>query len=495
MTPLLIIALLTAAPTKPELERTVRDRFEAVGRTSPPIDPVLSRAADELARRALSHGVEDAASLLRVTAALSRQHGWDPNPVVVAIRASTDALGDQLKKQDLGAEPTTHVGVGLAVGPERSAVVILLARRRIELSPFPRAHPKPSSGQRLCGVLATGLETAELFVTRPQGAVERLPMPASGEARCASVDFPTPGRHAVEVLGTGPRGPEVAALFFVDVGAVRAEQEDPLPEPKDLVAARAVLLLRVNALRLQMGVAAVQTDPQLEAVAQAWAQRLADEGFFSHVAPDGTTLKERLSSAGYKFSAAGENLGLSSGPLAAHFGIEHSPGHRNNLLEPGHRRLGLGLATRPDGLQVLVEVLAAPVELVEEKDPLGSVYASIAAERKRKRLPALTPSPVLEGLAQAHVREALARDLPRAELPGRPRLSERAFELIDELASVSVDVLVADTPRLASDSKNLGTATNRLVGVGLVKGDSVRFGAGRYWIVVIYGVRRAGSGE
>lgn len=498
MTPLLLLSLLAAAPTRGDLERTVRDRFEAVGRTSPPIDATLSRAADELARRALAHGVENAASLLHVTAALSRQRGWDPNPVVVALRASSDVLGAELQKQDLGSEPTTHVGVGLAVGPERSAAIILLARRRIELAPFPRAFPKPVLSQRLCGVLAEGLDSAELFITRPQGAVERIPMPVpsgvegpvSADSRCASLDFSTPGRHAVEVLASGARGPEVAALFFVDVGAVRAEAEDALPEPKDAQSARAVLLLRINALRLQMGLVPVQPDAELEAVAQAWAQRLADENFFSHVAPDGATLKQRLTNSGYKFSAAGENLGLSSGPLAAHFGIEHSPGHRNNLLEPGHRRLGLGLATRSDGLQVLVEVLAAPLQIAEEKDPLASVYASIAAERKRRKLPALATSAVLEGLAQAHVREALAKDLPKADLPGRPRLHQRAFELVEELSAVSVDVLVADAPRLGSESKNLATAGNRLVGVGLVKGDSPRFGPGRYWIVVIYGVPR-----
>lgn len=488
MTSLVVLALLSAAPTKAELERTVRDRFEAVGRTAPPIDAGLSRAADELARRALGHGVEDAASLLRVTAALSRQQAWDPNPVVVALRASTDSIGAELQRQDLGSEPSTHVGVGLAVGPERSAVIVLLARRRIELAPFPRAFSKPTGPQRLCGVLAGGLDSAELFVTRPQGAVERIAMPAAGASRCASVAFDSPGRHAVEVLGSGPRGPEVCALFFVDVGVVRAEEEDALPEPKDAVTARAVLLTRINALRLQMGVAPVQPDAELEAVAQAWAGRLADEGFFSHVSPEGTNLKQRLTNAGYKFSAAGENLGLSSGPLAAHFGIEHSPGHRNNLLEPGHRRLGLGLATRSDGLQVLVEVLAQPLEAVEEKDPLGSVYASINAERKKKKLPALVPSPVLEGLAQAHVREALARDVPKAELPGRPRLADRAFELMDELSGVSVDVMVADAPKVGGESKNLSTAGNRTVGVGLVKGDSPRFGEGRYWIVVIYGV-------
>jgi uncharacterized protein YkwD len=488
MTSLLLLSLLAAAPTKPDLERTVRDRFEAVGRSTPPIDPALSRAADELARRALSHGVEDAASLLRVTAALSRQGAWDPNPVVVALRAGTEQLEKELEKQDLGAEPTSHVGVGLALGPERSAVILLLARRRIELQPFARAHAKPAKEQRLCGTLADGLTGAELFVTRPQGAVERLPM-AGNATRCATLDFLAPGRHAVEVLASGPRGPEVAALFFVDVGHVRADAEDALPEPEDAKSARAVLLTRINALRMQMGLQPVQHDVELQAVAQAWAERLADENFFSHVAPDGTTLKQRLQASGYKYVAAGENLGLSSGPLAAHFGIEHSPGHRNNLLEPGHRALGLGLARRADGLQVLVEVLAQKGSSTEEKDPLAAVYASISAERKRRKLQPLTPSPLLEGLAQTHARAALDKELPKAELPGRPKLHEKAFELVDDLSSVSVDVVVADSPKLASESKNLGAVDNSVVGVGLVRGDSAKYGPDRYWIVVIYGAR------
>lgn len=490
MTSVLLLTLLCAAPApaKSELEHTVRDRFEAVGRTAPPIDAALSAAADELARRALSHGVEDAASLLRVTAAISRQRAWEPSPVIVGLRASTHKILGDLQKQDLGSEPTTHVGVGLAVGEDVSAVVILLARRRIELAPFPHAHAKPVSNQRLCGVLGEGLNTAELFVTRPAGAVERVPMSPSGASRCGAIDFSSPGRHAVEVLASGPRGPEVAALFFVDVGAVQAEEGDAVTEPRDVASARAMLLLRINALRLQMGLLPLQLDAALDGVAQAWAQRLADEGFFSHVAPDGTVLTQRLNDAGYAYASAGENLGLSSGPLAAHFGIEHSPGHRDNLLGPHYRKLGLGLATRPDGLQVLVEVLAqAPVE---EKDPIASLYASIAAERKRKKLPALVTNSVLEGLAQAHVREALEKDTPKADLPGRPRLSERAFELMDDLNGVSVDVAVAETPRLGGESKNLSAAGNRMVGVGLVKGDSPRFGRGRYWIVVIYGSPR-----
>lgn len=486
MTSLLLAVLIAAAPTKPAVERTVRERFEAVGRTAPEQDAALSRAADELAQHALKNGVADAAGLLRVTAAISRQGAWDPNPVVIAIRAGGEQLLGELAKQDLGSEPSTHVGVGFASSAERSAVIILLAQRHVELTPFPRVHAKPVGAQRLCMKPGAGISSVEIFVTRPQGAVERLQTQRAGELSCASPDFQQNGRHVVEALATGPRGPEVVALFFVDVGAVKASADESLPEPGTDDAARAALLVRTNALRLQHGSQALQMDTSLQSVAQLWADRLAREGFFSHVAPDGSTLRERLTESGYRFATAGENLGLSSGALAAHFGIEHSPGHRNNLLEPRHRRVGFGLATRPDGLRVLVELFANPLE--DEKDPLGSLYSSIADERKRRKLPPLKVSPVLEALAQEHARTALKKDLPKAQLPGVRPLHDRAFEAMEDLASVSVDIFVADSARVGSDSKNLVNAANRVVGVGIAKGNSERYGDGRYWIVVLYGV-------
>ncbi len=488
--PLLMTTLLTLAPTKGQLERVVRDRFEAVGRNAPPVDPALSRAADELAQRALEHGVEDAASLLHVTAALSRQLSWDPSPVVVALRASTGSLSIELKKQELTKDPSTHMGVGLAIGVERSALIVLLARRRIELAPFARRYPKPVTATRLCGQLPEGLHEAEVFVTRPDGAVDRMPMSSTKNSKCASLGFLSNGRHAVEVLGSGPRGPEVVALFFVDVGTVKNEAEDAAPEPESASTVRADLLARINALRTQMGRVPVQPDEALEAVAQAWAQRLAQEGFFSHVAPDGSTLKQRLAKSGYAFSAAGENLGLSTGPLAAHFGIEHSPGHRNNILEAGHRRLGLGLATRADGLSVLVEIFARPPDDPTPTDPLASIYQSIAAVRKRHHLSQLERNLTLEKIAQAHVLEALKAESPKANLEGRPSVHEQAFEEIERLAAVSVDVLVTDAPSISAQSQNLARLENRLVGVGVTQGDSRRYGPGRYWIVVVYGVPR-----
>ncbi len=486
----LVLCLLAAVPSQSALERAVRDRFESVGRTAPPVDPSLSQAAAELAKWALHHGVEEATELLRVTAALSKQNAWDPNPIIVALRASNHVLASEFSKQDFGIEPTTHQGIGVAIGPERSAIIVILAKRRIDLSHFPRRFLKPSSGQRLCGTLDDSLRSAEVFITRPDGTVDLIPMEETERRVCASSDFQHSGRHTVEILASGPRGPEVAALFFVDVGDASGKTEPVAfdDEPVGKSGLATALLQRINALRLRMGVPPVQADVRLDGVAQAWADRLAAEGFFSHIAPDGNTLKQRLAGAGYAFGAAGENLGLSSGVLSAHFGIEHSPGHRRNLIEPNHRRLGIGMATRKDGLQVLVEVLATPVA-PEERDPLGSLYASIHEERKRRKLPALRFQPALESLAMEHAKRALAADVPKAQLPNETTPHARAFALVDDLTSLSIDVFVSDTPQVVA-SKNVATRENTVVGVGLVRGSSARYGQDRYWVVVMYGITK-----
>lgn len=486
----LSVLVVTAVPSDEQVLKVVQDDFERAGRATPLIDPALGQAARQIAERAITQGVEDAASLLRVTAAVSRNGGWDPNPVTVVLRGDTGQLLGTLKANPLAREPISLVGVGVAQLEDRGALAVLLARRRVDLAPFPHAFPRPPPGpQRLCGQLREPLSKTEVYITRPRGEVDRVPMTLSGGLSCASLRFPTIGRHTVELLATGPAGPEVAALFFVDVGvAPQSDEGLSFAEPTTHPEARAELLNRVNALRAQLGASALLADRALDQVAEAWAQRLASENFFAHVAPEGSDLKARLRAAGYRFSAAGENLGLSSGPLAAHFGIEHSPGHRRNLLEKDHQRLGVGLAKRADGMTVLVEVLARPakVDAAAVADPITAVYDAIQAERRRRHLAPLSPNPILEALAQQHARAAWEQRTPKAELPGRRRIHDRVFEALEEAKTVAVDLFITENPRLTIDSKSLASPSTTMVGVGIVRGDPTENGAPSYWIVMIY---------
>ena len=294
---------------------------------------------------------------------------------------------------------------------------------------------------------------------------------------CAPIGLSTQGRYAIEVLGTGPSGPEVAALFSVDVGDVLPKTDNASPnapraapsspaEPNSLVEARAALLLRINGLRAANGVASVSADARLDAVAQAYAERMAQGHFFAHVAPEGDSLSERLRAAGYPFSANGENLGRAGpGPLSAHASVEESPGHRRNLLLPVFSRLGVGVAVETIGGRnqtLVVEVLAAPD--TRALDPVGDAYRRIAEQRAALGLPTLARSPQLEVVATEQARIALDADDPHTErLLAPERLHARVAESLQGVASTSAELFVAEDLSQAAEDARVADGKKNLV--------------------------------
>jgi uncharacterized protein YkwD len=467
----------------------VRQTFERIGRSAPVSDPALTQAARTLAREALVSTAE-AASGTRIGLAVSEAGGWDPNPKLVLIRSwpTQTTLQAFLQRSDFATEPATHAGLALVADDDDTVLVLLVADRKAQLQAFPRKVEKAPARQRLCFELRAPLRRPSVFVTRPSGAVDRLQdISGRGATQCVPVPFAVNGRHALEVLGDGAEGPEVAAMFSVDVGPV-APVLAPLapggPEPTSPVEARARLLARVNALRTAAGVAAVEADPRLDAVAQAYADRMATQRFFAHVSPDGDSPTDRLEQAGYAYRASGENLGMAAGPLSAHEALEESPGHRKNLLDPEFERVGFGLARQSrdggSGSEVLlVELLASPART--GVDLVASAYARLTAERAALKLPALQRSAALEDIALRQARAALARDDPRAR-----DIDSQVFGALTDARTTSADLYVAQDLGALPPSRGLREARYSLVGIGAVRGDSPTYGKGRYWVVVIY---------
>jgi uncharacterized protein YkwD len=493
----LALCLLAAAPSALEdrAMRAVALDFERVGRRTPTRDEALSEAARILAQRALDHDARSAADLVALTAAVSRAGGWDPSPRALVVRGapSDEPVKSLEKRKDLASDPATHVGVGVAVKGHTAALVVLLSHRKMTLQPFARAFDAPTSPQALCGRLEVPYAHPELFVTLPDGKVQKLRAPRrTKDGYCAEVPLRTRGRYTVEVLARGSKGPEVAALFFVDVGPPPADGQSPLgEEPSDVETARAEILARVNALRAAHGQPPLALDAEATRVAQAYSDRMARENFFAHLSPDGQSVSHRLRAGKVPFQSAGENLGMAAGPLAAHFGLEHSPGHRQNLLEAKWTRLGLGVArTTSEGgttLVLLTQIFVEPPP--SSGDPLEAAYRVLADRRRALSLPPLERSAALEGLAREHARKALAAGEPTAELPGA-KLHERVFDTLDDVKSAAVDFFVADSPAQIEASKSAAQAGNPLVGIGAVQGDSRRYGQGKYWVVVIYAQKR-----
>ena len=196
-----------------------------------------------------------------------------------------------------------------------------------------------------------------------------------------------------------------------------------------------------------------EADARLGAVAQAYAERMATQHFFAHVSPDGDALPDRLEQAGYAYQTSGENLGMASGPLAAHAAIEESPGHRKNLLDPAFERVGFGLARQPGdgGSEVLlVELLATPAKA--GADPVAGAYARLTAERAALKLPALQRNAALEDIATRQARAALARDDPRA-----PDIDRQVFGVLSEARTASADLYVARDLSALPPSRGCGS--------------------------------------
>lgn len=106
------------------------------------------------------------------------------------------------------------------------------------------------------------------------------------------------------------------------------------------------ILSLVNQQRAAHGLSALTLNSALTASAQTYAERMASEHFFSHVAPDGTTFKQRNEAAGYtNWTWMGENIAY--GQTSAEMVMSdwmNSQGHRENILNIHAKELGVGYA-------------------------------------------------------------------------------------------------------------------------------------------------------
>ncbi len=357
-----LAALLLVTPSGNRNARdakSVISAFERAGRTNPQRDPVLDRAAELLATRALKEGPSATTDPLSLFEAVAAAEGTDASPKAIVMRANSEkALSDALaKRTDLSTAAATHFGVATVSSGEWHSIVVLLVDRKATFDPFPRTLADASGVKDVCLIPVPGMTAESLFVTRPHGPVERIELKAGAERMCGAVAFLGAGRHIVEALGRGSAGPEVLGMFAVDVGGLKdagASASTPrATSPHTIVS-------RINALRAASGAEAVVWDEALAAVARKYAETMLKERFFAHRDQQNHDVGARLRAAGVSFRFAAENLGTSTTPERAELGIELSPAHRQTLLDPKFQRVGIGVATAEPGGAMVVQIFVRP---------------------------------------------------------------------------------------------------------------------------------------
>jgi uncharacterized protein YkwD len=118
---------------------------------------------------------------------------------------------------------------------------------------------------------------------------------------------------------------------------------------------------KTNLARVQNGLSPLVWDADLYRMAREHSEKMAHDGYFSHVTPEGMRLRDRARAAGIlQFSLLGENIAYNQGyedPGA--FAVEKwmsSPGHRANILSDELRASAIGTFVSADGSVFLTQI-------------------------------------------------------------------------------------------------------------------------------------------
>jgi len=142
------------------------------------------------------------------------------------------------------------------------------------------------------------------------------------------------------------RGVVITALLVLF--AVTTALAAPASKPTQLPTLEQNLARTINAIRARNGLRPLSGSTELTTAAESYTRTMLRKGFFDHNSPSGLTFAERIrqrySPAGYARWAVGENLLASPSKLDATRIVElwmASPRHRDNLLSPTFRQMGI----------------------------------------------------------------------------------------------------------------------------------------------------------
>lgn len=346
---------------------------------TPDVDDALVAAARNLARRHFQRGAEalgrtsnDAVQQALYDAGVSDARVFTHYSTAPDLDFIQQAL-DRAVVEEFGQESYSHMGVGVIKGgfPSARMAVVLFTRRIAHLELFPK-FIEAENPVSLQGRLEPGYQELKVLVTRPDGRTIEI-KPALDSQKEFIVSLPltseNKGRYIVEVEASAEGGPEVASLFPVDYlirsrpttyhSSVAARKNPPsdMKEKEPILTEREaeVLLIElINNQRMDAGQIPLMEEDRLREMARGHSRDMSENQFARHVSPSTGDLVDRVKKANIAYLKVGENIAINTSIDSAHRSLMTSPAHRQNILDPEYRYLGVGVTRqlKPSG-QVL----------------------------------------------------------------------------------------------------------------------------------------------
>lgn len=491
-----------APPSSPLNDAVIAAVREAAAKAGGPVpvpDARLFRACNELAQVVPEEGVIGYAL---VEFALQHNGIIEPSPHLLVVWGNVDSpklIVDELQPrlaEILGDGANARLGVGAArrAADGTGAVVFALQASGVTTQPIPRAVP---AGARvpIDAVVDARYHDPELFVTREDGATERLELkpgrPGGFAAQVACGAHR--GRQQVEITASDAAGSTVLANFPVWCGAEPPTSVTIDPAHDDVAAASTGdaeqrLFASVNRDRVAARLAPLAWDDQLAAVARGHSEDMRRTKIVAHISPTTGSAADRVRVAKIRTAVVLENVARAYGVNEAHAGLMNSPGHRANLMSPVATNIGIGVAF---GEEISGRREMFVTQVFSRVPPAIDAAAAAEAVRRKAALarPQIAYAPKLATLAAQLATQLAAgstREAAYASVKSQIDSLSAQYFRVGSVITATADIDNLDAPGLIGDIK----ADD--LGVGIAQGPHPEIGERAVWVVVLFAMKRSG---
>lgn len=273
----------------------------------------------------------------------------------------------------------THIGMVLARAYGLSYWVVVVAERRLALSPLPRSV-ELNAEVRVSGTLPAGLREPRVRVRTSRGETADLAVGAGPQ-----FDARLPTERAVvlqvEISGVGEQGRKTLATMPVYVAQQPPvdTRHAPVAVGMDVEAAKRAVVSAIQEERKRAGLNELRVDPALSTEAGRHTEEMSVRGTVTHEGQNGSKPPDRVRAAGFETGLVFENVGRGRDVLLLHDDFMSNPGQRAPVLNPEVTHLGVGVARTKNvggdvyyltevfvGEQLAVDLAAAPEQIVEQ---------------------------------------------------------------------------------------------------------------------------------
>ncbi len=145
----------------------------------------------------------------------------------------------------------------------------------------------------------------------------------------------------------GYQAPSVPAPAPAPSPAPPSSPPSPAPAvpsaPSWMTPAEAEAFKLLNEFRIKNGVSPLEAHQALTEVARLKAKDMSENNYFAHNSPTYGSPGNMVRQAGISARSVGENLSGAGNVRQAQVQLEHSSGHRQNMLNPNYDHVGIGI--------------------------------------------------------------------------------------------------------------------------------------------------------